>query len=386
MLSFEQISSYPWYYEVSGLSGAKTGEWLQRHSSPIGVVVVSAKPGAWLHLITGHMTVEETDPLYGRNAVAEAVENLFFEVETNNTLTREYALNGPLSGQVFYSSVYNIWEKVFSISDNTVYIVYSDSIGNEKVLSLSEIPKEIYWTQKTAALVQMVSRYSYTLFSVEKQVSVNQTSQLINVKWSFTANADLLDAKMRIYSYMSPALDFQGALIPGLLQWQNPWDNPTRTDPQNNWAVVEYFPDSLKDDFVALRDSKNGRLAVVKFDALPEWLNVGALKNRNIDAVRLGYEFDALAKNETRQVSLSFAVVSFEPNHFELGTEEALKQFLNAKTHLIIQARDFLTYIGSFNIEFAVVSAQQLPVDAGWTRTRDLIYYDGKLAVYATRQ
>lgn len=385
-LSLEQINSYPWYYEVCGWSGVNTSEWLQRYSLPNGTVVVSAKPGAWLHLITGYMTVEETDPLYGRNAAAEAAENLFFEVETNNTLTREYVLNGPFSGQVFYSLVYNIWEKVFSISDSTVYVVCSDSMGTEKVLSLSEIPKEIYWTQKTAGLVQMVSKYSHALFTVEKQVSINQTSQLINLKWTFTANADLPDAKIRIYSYMDPTLDFQEALIPGLLQWQNPWDNPTRTDTQNNWAVIECPPDSLSDDFVALRDSKNGRLAAFKFDALPEWFNIGALENHAIDAVRLGYEFGTLTKNESKQISLSLAILSFEPHHFEWDTEEALKQFLDAETHLTIQARDFLTYIDSYNIEFVVVSAQQLPIDAGWTQTRDLIYYDGKFAVYIIRQ
>jgi hypothetical protein len=150
--------------------------------------------------------------------------------------------------------------------------------------------------------------------------------------------------------------------------------------------VIECPPDSLRDDFVALRDSKNGRLAVFKFDALPEWFNIGALENHAIDAVRLGYEFGTLAKNNSKQISLLVATLSFAPNHFEWDTEEALKQFLNAETHLNIQARDFLTYIANYNIEFIVVSAQQLPIDAGWTRTRDLIYYDGKLAVYAIKQ
>jgi hypothetical protein len=86
-------------------------------------------------------------------------------------------------------------------------------MGNEKVLSLSEIPKEIHWTQKTANSVQMTSKYSHTLFTVEKQVSINQSSQLINLKWTFTANADLADAKIRIYGYTSPTLEFQEALI-----------------------------------------------------------------------------------------------------------------------------------------------------------------------------
>lgn len=369
-----------------GLPGAKTSEWLEQHSLPEGVVVVSSKPGAWLHLITGYMTIEETDPIYGRNAAAEAVESLFFEAETNTTLMREYILNGPLSGQAFYTSVYNIWNKVFSIPDSSVYILYSESMVNEKVVSLSEMPKKTYWTQKTANLVQMVSEYSHTLFTIEKQVSINQTSLMASLKWTFTANADLTDAKIRIYGYTDPPFDFQESLIPRLLQWQNPWDNPTRVDSQHNWAVVECPPDNLTDDVVALRDSKNGKLAIFKFDSLPEWFNIGALENHAIDAVRVGYEFGALAKNERRQFSFSFTTASFEPNHFEWETAESLKQFMNIQTHQTIQARDFSTYIADYSIEFVVVSAQQLPIDAGWTRARDLIYYNGKFAVYAIKQ
>jgi hypothetical protein len=384
-LSLQQINSFPWYYEICGISGVNTSTWLKQHSSPRGVVVVSEKPGAWLNLITDYMTIEEPNQLYSRNW-AEVVEYLFFEAGTDNVRTREYVLNGALSGQFFYASVYNMWEKVFSISDSTVYVIYSDNVGNEKVISLSELPKEVHWTQETADSVQMTSKYSHTLFTVEKQVSMNQTSPLINLKWTFTANADLADAKIRIYSYTSPALEFRQALIPGLLQWQSPWDNPTRVDSQDSWAVVECPPDSLSDDFVALRDSKNGRLVVLKFDASPEWFNIGALENHVIDAVRLGYEFGALAKNESKQVSFSFATATFEPSHFELETTESLKQFLNVQAPQTIRTRDFLTYIDSYNIEYVVVSAQQLPVDLGWTRSRDLIYYDGKLAIYTVKK
>jgi len=331
------------------------------------------------------MTIEEPNQLYSRNW-AEVVEYLFFEAGTDSVRTRESVLNSRLSGQDFYASVYNMWEKVFSISDSTVYIVYSENAGAEKVISVSELPKEVYWAQKTSTSAQMASKYSHPLFTVEKQVSMNETSPLINLKWTFTANADLADAKIRIYSYTSPTLEFREALIPGLLQWQNPWDNATRRDSQDGWAVVECPPDSLSDDFVALRDSKNGRLAVFKFDDTPEWFNIGALENHVIDAMRLGYEFGALAKNESEQVSFSFATAAFEPNHFKWETTESLKQFMNSQAPQMIQTRDFLTYADSYNIEFAVVSTQQLPMDLGWTRTRNLIYYDGKLAIYSIRQ
>jgi len=384
-LSLEQINSFPWYYEICGSSGVNASTWLQQHSFPRGVVVVSENPGTWLNLITGYMTIEEANPLYSRNW-AEVVEYLFFEAGTDSVRTRESILNSRLSGQDFYASVYNMWEKVFSISDSTVYVVYSDNVGAEKVISLSELPKEVYWATKTSGSVQMVSKYSHPSFTVEKQVSMNETSPLISLKWTFTAQADLADARIRIYSYTSPTFEFRQALIPGLLQWQNPWDSPTRRDSQDGWAVVECPPDSLSDDFVALRDSKNGRLAVFKFDDLPEWFNIGALENHVIDAVRLGYEFGALAKNERKQVSFSFVTEAFEPNHFEWETTESLKQFVGSQVSHVIQTRDFLTYIDSYNIEFAVVSTQQLPMDLGWTRTRNLIYCDGKLAIYTVRK
>jgi len=384
-LSLEQLSSFPWFYEVCGAAGVNMSQWLQQHSLPKGVVVVSENPGAWLNLITGFKSIEEPNPLYSRNW-AEVVEYLFFEAGTDSVRTRESVLNSRLSGLVFYASVYNMWEKAFSISDSTVYIVYSENAGAEKVTSLSELPKEVYWAQKTSSSAQMASKYFHPLFTVEKQVSMNETSPLVNLKWTFTTKADLADAKIRIHSYTSPSFEFQEALIPGLLQWQNPWDNPTRRDSQDSWAVVECPPDSLNDDFAALRDSKNGRLAVFKFDDIPEWFNMGALENRVIDAVRLGYEFGALTKNQSEQASFSFATAAFEPNHFEWETTESLKQFINSEASEAIQTRDFSTYIDGYKVEFAVVSAQQLPIDLGWTRTRNLIYYDGKLAIYTVKQ
>ena len=383
-LSLQRLQSLPQYYEVTGIAGYNSGKWLKQYSISDGAVVVSEKPGTWFHVISDHKTIEETNPLFGRNVVAEAVLYLFYEMENTLTLTREYTSGDSISGQVMYVSVYNAWTKALSIPDNYVYVNYTDIHGKSAVVSLSETAKKIYWTQRSVDESQLVSEYSHDLFTLEKVVTVHSESSAINLEWRFTAHQDLVGIKLRVFSFTEPSLNYMEAFVPGVLEWQNPWDKPS-FNMSDDWALVECPPNNLGGNIAAMLDVENGLLVVLEFDDFPEWFNIGALGNRFIDALRVGYEFGNFTEGASQEISFSVLLYSFESRDIERWTQDALKQLLDSRTNLPVQERDFLTYIKEYNIEFVVIDSQQLLLNVDSSPILDRVYANDKFVIYAIR-
>ncbi|MDH5686231.1 MAG: hypothetical protein OEY73_06915, partial [Hadesarchaea archaeon] len=384
-LSLQRLQILPQYYEVTGIAGYEAGKWLKQYSIPDTVVVVSEKPGTWLGVISDHKTIEETNPLLGRNVVAEAVLYLFYEMENTRILTREYTSGDSISGQVMYVSIYNAWKKALSIPDNYVYVNYTDIHGKSAVVSMSEAAKKIYWTQRSVDESQLVSEYSHDLFTLEKVVTFGGESSVINLEWRLTVHQNLTTIKLRVFSFTEPSLDFREAFVPGVLEWQNPWDNPSFNE-GDDWALVECPPNSLGGNVVSILDAENGVLVIFKLDDFPEWLNIGALGNRFIDALRVGYEFGNLTKSESRKISFSVLLYSFESGKIERKTQDTLTQLLDSKTNLPVQERDFLTYIEEYNIEFVVIDSQQLLLNMEASPILNRVYANDKFVVYAIRR
>jgi len=379
-LFLQRLQGLPQYYEVSGITGYDAGKWLKQYSISDGAVVVSEKPGTWL----GVMTIEETNPLLGRNVVAEAVLGLFYEMENTRALTREYTSGDSNSGQVMYVSVYNIWTKALSIPDNYVYVNYTDIHGRSELVSLSEAAKKIYWTQRSVGESQLVSEYFYDSFTLEKVVAVHSESSAITLEWRFTARQDFASISLQVFSFTEPSLDYREAFVPGVLDWQNPWDKPS-VKWGDNWALVECPPYDFGGTIAAMLDAANGVLVVFEFAEFPDWFNIGALANRFIDALRVGYDFGNFAKGESREISFSILLYSFESRDIERWTQDSLKPLLDSKTDLLVQERDFLTYIKEYDIEFVVIDPQQILLKVEFSPILDRVYANDKFIIYAIR-
>jgi hypothetical protein len=99
----QRVEGYPQFYERASIASYNSGLWLNQHSNPDGTVIVPRSPGSWFYLFSDQQVMEETDPLFSRNAVAEAVLYSFFEMDNTRTLTREYIPENPNSGQTIYA-------------------------------------------------------------------------------------------------------------------------------------------------------------------------------------------------------------------------------------------------------------------------------------------
>jgi len=382
----QRIETYPQFYERASIASYNSGIWVKQHSVPDGTVIVPRSPGSWFYIFCDHYTMEETDPLYSRNAVAETVLYSFYEMENTRTLTREYDLESSSSGQSIYVSVYNIWTKALSIPNDYVKVIYVNSLGGWVTVSLSETVENIYWMQNSTDEAQLVSEYIHELFTVEKVVTFSSNSSVINVELNIDAHQNLASAKLAVSNYMEPSLDYKEALVPGVLEWQNPWDNASYVNAFEEWAVVEGSFDILDENLVAVLDAQNGVLAAFEFDDLPDWFTLGALDNRFIDALRLRYELGDLAEGENREISFSILVYAFEFEEIERWTESALKQQFDSKTNLPVQERDFRAYIEEYNIKFVVVDTQQVLSNNKASPALDRVYDNGRSIVYTTKR
>ncbi|MGW8289189.1 MAG: hypothetical protein ACWGNP_02850, partial [Candidatus Bathyarchaeia archaeon] len=173
--------------------------------------------------------------------------------------------------------------------------------------------------------------------------------------------------------------------LPGVLEWENPWDNATFINTIQKWALVE-GADLLYDKTVAVLDTENGLLAAFQFDEQPDGFNIGALNNRFIDAVRVRYAFGDLVEGEKHDVSFFTLVHAFEFEEVTQWTISELKQRFITGTDLSIEARDFNTYIDDYNIKFVVVDTQQVVSTINATPALDKIYYNGRIAIYTTKR
>lgn len=382
----QRIEAYPQFYERASISSYNSGLWVKQHSVPDGTVITTRSPGSWFYIFSDHHTIEETDPLYSRSAVAEAVLYSFYEMENSLTLTREFDPISSSAGQAIYVSRFNIWTKVLSIFNNHIKFIYGDPLGEWVTIPLSETVENIYWIQNSADETQLVSEYVHEHFTVEKIVTFPSSSFVINIEWNVKVHQNLASVKLAVDNYFEPSLDFKEALVPGVLEWQNPWDNASYVNAFGEWAVVEGSSDILDENLVATLDAQNGVLAAFEFDDLPDWFTLGALDNRFIDVLRLRYELGDLAEGENREISLSILVYAFEFKEIERWTESALKQQFDSKTNLPVQERDFRTYIEEYNIKFVVVDTQQLLSNNKASSALDRVYDNGRSIVYTTKR
>ncbi|MHC3129007.1 MAG: hypothetical protein IBV52_02900 [Candidatus Bathyarchaeota archaeon] len=385
-LAFLQIiEAYPQFYERAPISSYKSGIWVKQHSVPDGTVITTRSPGSWFYIFSDHNTTQETDPLYSRSIVAEAILYSFYEIENSLTLTREFNPISSSAGQAIYVSIFNIWTKALTIANNQVNVAYVDPLGEEVTVPLSETVENIYWKQNSTDKAQLVSEYVHEHFTVEKIVTFSSSSSVINIEWNVKVHQNLASVKLAVNNFFEFSLDFKEALVPGVLEWQNPWDNATFINTREKWALVE-GAELLYENLVAVLDTENGILTAFQFDEHPDRFNLGALNNRFIDALRFQYEFGDLAEGENQEISLSILVHAFEHEEIERWTTSDLKHQFDSQTNLPVQGRDFRTYIKEHNIKFVAVDTQQIVSNIEATPALDKIYDNGRSVVYTTKR
>lgn len=383
-LSVVRLRELSRFYGVAGTTSYEAAVWLGQNHPAQGNVVVPLKPGSWLGTISGYRTIEERNPLYGRNQVAETILNLNYEMENTRVLASEYVPGDSVSGFTIYLSVYNLWVSMLSIFDSDVYLNCIDTHDNLTVIPLSETDKTISFTTWSSEEAQMVSEYNHELFAIEKTITISGKKQAIKLEWKLQPRQNLSNIELKIFSFIDTRLNFTKAMIPGRLEWENPWDHPTTMNMSGGWAVSKFPKGELTQNTAALIDLDNRLLMIYEYLNLPDWISVGALSNRFIDALRVVYRFSNLTKG--RSVEIAFSIF---PYHLEGISDEpsltTIDQILSADVDLPVQVGDFLTYIRVYNVTFILTNSERLLLNIKSSSAVDRVYDNEKIVVYKTK-
>jgi hypothetical protein len=185
---------------------------------------------------------------------------------------------------------------------------------------------------------------------------------------------------LSIFFYLS--FNFDKAYLPGILNWENPWDNPADVN-ETEWAVTDFSKNSLTDNHIAVYDEQNRAYYALKYNDLPDWGNIGALRSRQIDAIRFSYTFEKIAPGNNVAFSYQTLTFSEESYNQNVPLTQIGKMFTAKPTeNFTINSRDYFDSIKEHNVEFIVYDKYQL--DSKFVRNSaiELVYSNDRYAIF----
>jgi hypothetical protein len=202
-----------------------------------------------------------------------------------------------------------------------------------------------------------------------------------DISWAVSPlNGDISNVTLYLTNYFNLQFTFDKAQIPQLMNWVNPWNVTSKTTEGKLWAVVN-FPNATSDHYVGVYDDKDQIAYAFNFTDWPDWGNIGALGNGQIDAVRFQYQFNQIGANQT--VSRQYRVLCLSKNNFPTLQSSNLESLFNFKTDTFtINTRDYRDYIAENNIEFIVYDKNQLDPNIVHLKFLQLIYSNDRYVIF----
>ena len=369
------------YYSTTDIKAYDAGVWLKSNFPENSTVVATEIPGFWFQEFSGKNVIAQTDHTVQRNEIAESVLSLSYEVEHPQTLIRVYEAKGDVSTET-YISMDHVWKRISYSSETGDFLLYKVN-GTDYELTLSSLNKQIVFDKQNVPN-EIALIYSNEYVTLTKKVLVENTSYPLNVSWTLKPlKSEILNATLYLSTFFDLKYDFDKAQIPQLLDWVNPWDAPSskKSVEGTEWAVASFSNADLKDNYLGLYDDTNELAFAFKFNDLPDWGNIGALENRQIDAVRFQYEFNDLNVNQT--VSRSYQVLTLSKNSFStLQPDEVQGLFDFKPVEFTVTTRDYSDYIKENDIGFIVYDRNYLDTQMIHSKLLQLIYSNDRYVIF----
>ncbi len=369
------------YYSTTDIKAQDAGVWLKNNYPENSTVVATEIPGFWFQEFSGKNVIAQTDPTVQRNEIAESVLSLSYEMEHPQTLFRAYEANGDIADET-YISIDQVWNRISYSSESGDFLNYTVN-GTDYKFNLSDLSKQIVFDEQSSPK-EIDFIYSNDYVALTEAVVFENTSYPLNISWTLTPlKTEIYNASLYLSTFFDLKYDFDKAQIPQLLDWVNPWDAPAsiKTVQGTDWAVASFSSSNLKDKYIGLYDDKDSVAFAFKFNDLPDWGNIGALGNRQIDAVRFQYQFNDLNVNQT--VSRSYQVLTMSKNSFPTLSPDTLQGLFNYKpAEFTVAPRDFSDYVKENNIGFIVYDRNQLDTQMIHSKFLQLIYSNDRYVIF----
>lgn len=370
------------YYSTTDIKACDAGVWLSQNYPDNATVVVTEIPGFWFSTFSGKNIIAQTDPTVQRTEIAESVLSLSYEIQDQQNLLRAYEAKGMFTDEN-YVSINQVWYQVsYSRSDGD-FLSFTQN-GTNYNIPLSNLSRVISFNEQSSPK-KLELTYSNDYLSLTKTMLVQNDSYPLNIKWEISSlKSEISNVTLYLSNYFDLHFNFDKMQILGLMNWTNPWDVPTKTvgGPAGlEWAVASFSNSDLKNKYLGLYDNQNDAAFAFNFTDLPDWGNVGALANRQIDAVRFQYHFNEINTNQT--VSRQYQVLTLTKNSFPTLNQNGLESLFNYKTdQFTVSSRDYKNYIAENNIEFIVYDKNQLDPNLTRCKFLQLIYSNDRYDIF----
>ena len=372
------------YYSTSDVKAYQAGAWLNSNYPGAATVVVTEAPGFWFRTFSGKNVIAATNPIIERNLIAESVLDFSYEIEQPLTLIRAYEAKGDLTDEN-YVSINGVWNRVSYLSSQGDNVSYNID-GVNKHVTLDEIPREVSLTSNQNSSATLTIRFVNSEVAITQIILVQNNSYATTVNWELTPlKSEVANASLYLTSFFDLQYSFNQAYLPGVLNWENPWNKPTSTH-GNDWAVTYFSSSTLTDNYIGFYDDSNQIYFAMKFNELPNWGNVGALTSRQIDAIRFQYSYDKIAVNQT--ASFSYQTLAFSKNSYPtIQQPSELQNMFTSKPSATfdITTRDYHDYIQANNIQFIVYDKNQLDTKIIHSKMLELIYSNDRYVIFKIR-
>jgi hypothetical protein len=370
------------YYSTTDLKAYDAGIWLRNNFPDETTVVVTEIPGFWFRLYSGKTIIAETDPIIERNTVAASVLELAYELEHPLTLVRAYDMTKGDVADENYVSINNVWYKVSDSAADGNKISYRANGVYKEDIPLSIFTRESVFEDQGSPKKVTFSYFNDEI-NITQTILVQNYTYPIKVVWSLTpTESEITDVALYLSTFFNLQFSFEEAYIPGILDWQNPWENYSNYK-GNEWAVVNFSRSTLTDTHLGFYDATEEIVFALNFQELPDWGNVGALESMQIDAVRFQYNFDKVDINEA--ASFTYQYLAFSKNSFpEMPSLTDLQGLFDFKpaTEFEIKSRDYHEYIRDENIGFLVYDKNQLDTKLARCKLLEIVYSNDRYIIF----
>jgi len=371
-----KISEATEYYSYIDLSGYQAGLWLKNNYPCKSTVLVTEKPGVFFGLFSDKFTIMETNPIIERADVAETVLNLAYEMENPITLFRVYEARMPYELDQYNVLVHNIWKRSLFLYDEETSLSYVEN-GMKFSANLSDLNRKIFWIEENNCKNLQIQYSLKGKFNLTESVNMKDDNLPVSVTWTFTSlSKEIKDLNINLSIHFDLYLSFEKAYVPGLLDWESPWNKSSFVEENGRWALVD-LPKNLTKNYVAVYDHLSNIFCAIKLVDAPKWGSMGVLQTGQIDALRLSYKFERL----DYKASFTYWVLTFSEESFQSVNLSDFEKFFDLKVNFNVRYGDYLTYAKEFRIQFVVFDVKKFRSEFLNVDFLQLIYSDSEYVI-----
>lgn len=367
------------YYSTSDTKALDAGVWLQQnYPNNDGTVVDTQNPGSWFADFCGKTVSAQTD-LSDMNLVAQSVLSLSYNILDPQNMLSAYELKANSTSDENFVAENQVWQRVSSSNMTVNYVSFTEN-DSQYYFPFSTLSRQIIFNEQSSP-AQVEFQYFNQYVMVTETIVVSNDSYPIDVSWTVSP---LQSSISNVNLYISYNFDlyfhFDEVQVPGVMDWVNPWAMPSYVH-DKDWCYVELSWPQIKNNYIGLYDNVTQAAFAFRFNDSPDWTNIGALANGQIDAIRLTFQLGQINVNQTasREYHLLMitqsSVPSLQPNNVE--------DLFDYKTApFSVTCGDYKDYISQNDIQFIVYDKSQLDPTLLNCDFLQLIYHNSEFDIF----